>query len=201
MGNRTIAIDDLHPTQLTLGMSEVTRRAKRMAALDKDDLDDLVHKRPVPCVIGPKGQLYMIDHHHLCRALLLCGRTTAVQDIAGTLDWSHMNADEFWPAMDRAGMCWPIDADGNRRPYVRIPGHVRELTDNPWRTLARGVRGTAFRDDDDTPFKEFMWGEYFRTFMSKRLIETSLDLAEDLALKLALLDEAQDLPGYIAKGK
>jgi hypothetical protein len=46
-----------------------------------------------------------------------------------------------------------------------------------------------------------MWGEYFRTFMSKRLIETSLDLAEDLALKLAQLDEAQDLPGYIGKGK
>ncbi|OYW34332.1 MAG: hypothetical protein B7Z45_07690, partial [Azorhizobium sp. 12-66-6] len=42
MGNRTIAIDDLHPTQLTLGMAEVTRRAKRMAALDKDDLEDLV---------------------------------------------------------------------------------------------------------------------------------------------------------------
>jgi len=201
MGNRTIAIDDLHPTQLTLGMAEVTRRAKRMAALDKDDLEDLVRKRPVPCVIGPKGRLYMIDHHHLCRALLLCGRTTAVQDVGATQDWSHMNADEFWPAMDRAGMCWPIDADGNRRPYARIPGHVRELTDNPWRTLARGVRGTAFRDDDDTPFKEFMWGEYFRTFMSKRLIETSLDLAEDWALKLAQLDEAQDLPGYIVKGK
>ncbi|MEP9377896.1 ParB-like protein [Aquabacter sp. CN5-332] len=201
MSKREVEIADLHPTQLTLGLVEVAKRAKRMSALGKRELDALVEDKPVPCVIGPKGRLYMIDHHHLCRALLLCGRNTVFQDVSATKDWSHMELHEFWPAMDKAGMCWPIDADGNRRPYARIPDHVRALTDNPWRTLARGVRGKAFRDDDDTPFKEFMWGEYFRTFMSKRLIETDLDLAEDLALDLAMLDEAQDLPGFIGKEK
>lgn len=201
MTRREVEIAELHPTQLTLGMVEVARRAKRMSALGKRELDDLIEDKAVPCIIGPKGQLYMIDHHHFCRALLLCGRRTALQDVSATKDWSHLDPRDFWPAMDKQGMCWPIDADGNRRPYARIPNHVRELTDNPWRTLARSVRGKAFRDDDDTPFKEFMWGEYFRTFMSKRLIETDLDLAEDLACKLAELDEAQDLPGFMGKLK
>ncbi len=201
MAKREVDIADLHPTQLTLGMLEVVRRAARMADMKKRDLDDFIRDRPVPCVIGPKGRLYMIDHHHLCRALLACGRASVIQDVSRTIDWSHMDSQEFWPAMDRAGMCWPIDADGNRRPYARIPSHVRDLTDNPWRTLARGVRGKAFQDKDDTPFKEFMWGEYFRTFMSRRLIETSLELAEGLALELAKLDEAQDLPGFLGKTK
>jgi hypothetical protein len=41
-----------------------------------------------------------------------------------------------------------------------------------------------------------MWGDYFRTFMSRRLIELDLDLAAEVAAKLARLSEAQDLPGY-----
>ena len=57
------------------------------------------------------------------------------------------------------------------------------------------MRGKAF-DDLDTPFQEFMWGDYFRTFMSRRLIEFQFELAVGLATKLARLSEAQDLPGF-----
>ena len=41
-----------------------------------------------------------------------------------------------------------------------------------------------------------MWGDHFRTFMSRRLIELEFDLAAEVAAKLARLSEAQDLPGY-----
>ena len=41
-----------------------------------------------------------------------------------------------------------------------------------------------------------MWGDYFRTFMSRRLIELEFDLAADVAARLARLPEAEDLPGY-----
>ena len=57
------------------------------------------------------------------------------------------------------------------------------------------MRGKAF-EDQDTPFQEFMWGDYFRTLVSRRLIELQFDLAAELAMKLARLSEAQDLPGY-----
>ena len=76
-------------------------------------------------------------------------------------DWSSLEPKAFWRMMEQNGYCWPIDADGNRRPYAAIPASIGDLTDNVWRTLARRVRGEAF-EDLDTPFQEFMWGDYFR---------------------------------------
>lgn len=194
----TVRIDDLHPTQLTLGLAEVQVRARAMAALPRKELKALLKARPVPYVIGPAGQFYLIDHHHLCRALHQIGRRRVVLGDCRA-DWSDLDLRSFWLRMEAEGFCWPIDAEGNRRPWRKIPRHVADLTDNPWRSLARGLRGRAYTNED-TPFQEFMWGDYFRTFMTQRLLLTSRPLAEKLAMGLARLDEAQDLPGYLGSG-
>ena len=190
-----VSIERLRPTQLTLGHDDVRRRRAKIAAMSEVDFDAYLERKAVPHVIGPGGAVYMTDHHHLVRALWEEGRTEAVLGLC-VADWSRMDARTFWARMDDEALCWPIDADGNRRPFAAIPDHVRDLTDNPWRTLARKVRGKAF-EDLDTPFQEFMWGDYFRSFMSRRLIETDVDIAADLAKKLARLGEAQDLPGWL----
>ena len=190
-----IDIAALNPTQLTLGLQEVERRAAQMRKLSRRELRTLKENRPVPYVVGPKRRLYIIDHHHLCRALLAVGDETVFLGEARA-DWSSLDLKAFWHRMETEGLCWPIDVDGNRRPCLKIPGHVSELTDNPWRTLARGVRGKAYANED-TPFQEFMWGNYYRSFMTTRLLETDIALAEKLAVKVSLLDEAQDLPGYL----
>ncbi|MFG1358060.1 ParB-like protein [Xanthobacter pseudotagetidis] len=194
-GTGRIDIAALHPTQLTLGMSEVKRRARQMGGLSKADLKALLKARPVPHVVGPKGRHYMVDHHHLCRALLRIDHDWVYLG-ARFADWSSLELGAFWHRMEAAQYCWPIDMEGNRRPCVKIPDNVDALTDNPWRTLARGVRGKAY-SNQDTPFQEFMWGNYFRSFMTTRLLETDINLAETLATRLARLDEAQDLPGYL----
>ncbi|QRG04976.1 hypothetical protein EZH22_17785 [Xanthobacter dioxanivorans] len=192
---REIAIDTLHPTQLTLGLDEVARRARVMAGLSKPALRAELERKAVPCVLGPKKRLYMTDHHHLCRVLLeICHDTVLVK--VPQYDWSDLDLPAFWHRMEAQSLCWPIDVEGNRRPCIKIPGHISELTDNPWRTLARGVRGKAY-SNEDTPFQEFMWGNYYRSFMTTRLLETDIELAEKLAVKLSRLDEAQDLPGYL----
>lgn len=193
-----IDIAALHPTQLTLGLQEVERRAGIMRGLSRRELRALLESKPVPFVVGPKRRLYMIDHHHLCRALLAAGHETVLLGEARA-DWSGLDLRAFWHRMETDGLCWPIDVEGNRRPCVKIPRHVSELTDNPWRTLARGVRGEAYANED-TPFQEFMWGNYYRSFMTTRLLETDIVLAEKLAVKVSLLDEAQDLPGYLGRG-
>ncbi|MDI4665981.1 hypothetical protein K9U40_16865 [Xanthobacter autotrophicus] len=192
---REVAIDALRPTQLTLGLYEVQRRAKLMGGLSRRELRALIEEKAVPCVLGPKRRLYMIDHHHLCRALLEIGHDTVMVG-APRADWSALDLKDFWHRMETQGFCWPIDVDGNRRPCVKIPEHISELTDNPWRTLARGVRGKAY-SNEDTPFQEFMWGNYYRSFMTTRLLQSDIELAEKLAVKLSRLDEAQDLPGYL----
>lgn len=190
-----IRIEALHPTQLTLGMSEVKRRAKAMQALSRPDLKALIARKAIPFVLGPGERPYMVDHHHLCRALLRIEHEKVVlgEEVA---DYSDLDLTHFWHTMEKESLCWPIDMEGNRRPCLKIPSHVRDLTDNPWRTLARGVRGRAY-SNEDTPFQEFMWGNYYRSFMTTRLLETDIDLAEELAIKVSRLDEAQDLPGYL----
>lgn len=190
-----IKIDLLHPTQLTLGLSEVKRRAKAMDAMSKSELKALVASKPIPHVRGPGGQIYMVDHHHLCRALQRIDENKAMLG-AQVADWSDLDLHGFWQRMEQESLCWPIDVHGNRRPCVKIPPNVKDLTDNPWRTLARGVRGRAYTNQD-TPFQEFMWGNYYRSFMTTRLLEVELELAEELAIKVSRLDEAQDLPGYL----
>ena len=191
---RSILIDDLRPTQLTLGLEDVRRRAEKMALLEAEKLTELIEKKAIPYVIGPEREIYIIDHHHLCRALWSIGKKKAV---LGTLlgDWSDLGAKAFWAEMDKNGYCWAIDSEGHRRPYSAIPKHISELTDNVWRSLARAVRGHAFTNED-TPFQEFIWGDYFRTFMSRRLIEHDFELSKKVATKVAHLKEAEDLPGF-----
>ena len=194
MAQKSIQIADIRPTQLTLGFAEVARRAAKISKMSANERDAYLQRKAIPYVIGPGQQLYIVDHHHLARALwsIDIWEVALGEEIA---DWSSMEIKPFWRKMESKGYCWPIDADGNRRPYAAIPDHISELTDNVWRSLARRVRGEAF-EDLDTPFQEFMWGDYFRTFMSRRLIELEFDLAAEMATKLAHLDEAQDLPGY-----
>ena len=92
---------------------------------------------------GPGKQIFMVDHHHLARALWSLKMSEAVlgDQLAG---WSGLEIKAFWRMMESKGYCWPIDADGNRRPYAAIPKYIADLTDNAWRTLARHVRGQAF---------------------------------------------------------
>ena len=194
MIGRSILIGDLRPTQLTLGLEDVARRAQKMALLDVEEINKLLERKSIPYVIGPKKEIYIVDHHHLCRALWSIGKKRA---LLGTelADWSDLNNKEFWKKMDTNGYCWAIDSQGHRRPYSAIPQHIRELTDNVWRSLARAVRGRAFTNQD-TPFQEFIWGDYFRTFMSERLIEQDFELAKKVATSISHLKEAEDLPGY-----
>ncbi len=194
MAGREILIDDLCPTQLTLGLEDVNRRAKKMRLLEPNELARLIEKKSIPYVIGPQGGIYIVDHHHLCRALWSIGQKKAVlgKELA---DWSDLEVKEFWRRMDKNGYCWAIDSQGHRRPYSAIPKHVCELTDNVWRSLARAIRGDAFTNED-TPFQEFIWGDYFRTFMSQRLLEHDFELAKKIATHIAHFKEAEDLPGY-----
>jgi len=194
MARTKVPIADLRPTQLTLGFSEVAERAAKLEKQSPADRKSYLEKKAIPHVIGPGKRIYMVDHHHLVRALWSINIREAV--LGDTLaDWSDLEDRPFWRKMEKNGYCWPIDTDGNRRPFAAIPHHISELPDNVWRSLARRVRGEAF-EDQDTPYQEFIWGDYFRTFMSRRLIELKFDLAVELAIKLALLAEAEDLPGF-----
>ena len=68
-----VDIAELKPTQMTIGMKEAQTRAANLKAVAKQGTDKLVRKHVIPVVKGPKDKYYVIDHHHLCRAMQLPG--------------------------------------------------------------------------------------------------------------------------------
>jgi hypothetical protein len=63
------AILDLRPTQMTVGMHEVKAKRKRWRAGGSKNAAKFLGKHMIPVIHGPKDRYYIIDHHHLARAL------------------------------------------------------------------------------------------------------------------------------------
>ena len=65
----TVAIVDLRPTQITVGMREVLAKRKRWRETGAKKGGKFLGKHVMPVILGPKHRHYVIDHHHLARAL------------------------------------------------------------------------------------------------------------------------------------
>lgn len=186
-----VDIDDLRPTQITIGYREVETRAARLKKLAKDKL---VRKHVIPVVKGPKGRFYVIDHHHLCRALLLAGSDQV--SIVVVLDLQRLEKDEFWIYMDNRGLDHPFDADGKRQTYSDIPKNIKDMTDDPFRSLAGALRRKGGYAKDTTPFSEFLWAEFLRRRVDEAEVGKDFDKALQAAFELAKKKEADHLPGW-----
>ncbi len=62
-------IAGLHPTQFNIGQREVDQRAAKFSDMSDKKLQKYIDQNPAPVAIGPGGEFYMTDHHHLARAL------------------------------------------------------------------------------------------------------------------------------------
>ena len=83
-----VAIDDLRPTQITVGMREVEAKRKRWRETATKKGREFLGKHLIPVILGPKRRHYVIDHHHLARAL----HDEGVKDIAVTVVANLSNA-------------------------------------------------------------------------------------------------------------
>src|ERR1700733_6446990 len=93
----TVAIADLRPTQITVGMREVMAKRKHWREMAKSHGGKFLGKHMIPVVLGPKQRHYVTDHHHLARAL----HDEGVKDVAVTVtvNLSKLDADAFWSVM------------------------------------------------------------------------------------------------------
>ena len=189
-----VPIKELRPTQITVGMREV--HAKRQAWKDKEagKEADFLGSHLVPVIRGPKGRAYVIDHHHLTRALLDEGQETVLVTVIADLE--KVEPDSFWFVMDCHNWLHPFDEDGRRRSYEDLPNSVEDLVDDPYRSLAGELRLAGGYAKDTTPFSEFLWADFFRRRIKRRLIEDAFDDALERALALAKSGDANYLPGW-----
>jgi len=187
-----VAILDLRPTQITVGMREVKAKRKHWRAAKQGE--KFLGKHMIPVVLGPKDRHYVTDHHHLALAL----HDEGVKDIAVTViaNLSNLDRDSFWFVMDNRNWTHPFDADGSRRPYSDLPKSVDKLIDDPFRSLAGELRRAGGFAKDTTPFSEFLWADFLRRRMKREAVQTDFDHAIEKALQLAKSMDANYLPGW-----
>ncbi len=196
-----VPIATLRPTQITVGLREVQAkrhawRAKADKPGDKgtDKAAEFLGTHMVPVIRGPKGRTYVIDHHHLCRALMEEGQDTVLVNVMG--DLSALATESFWFNMDCRGWTHPFDEQGRRRDYGDVPKTMTELRDDPYRSLAGELRFQGGYAKDTTPFSEFLWADFLRVRVKTQIIEADFDAAVAQALGLAKGAEAGYLPGW-----
>ena len=190
---KPVPIADLRPTQMTVGMREVAEKRKMWREKEGHG-DSFLGHHLIPVLLGPKGRPYVIDHHHLARALMEEG----VDNVATTVvaDLSMLDKDAFWVFADNRGWCHPYDADGARRAFDDIPKSIKGMKDDPFRSLAGELRRAGGFAKETTPFSEFLWADFLRRKLKPADVRADFAASLSRALRLAKSPKAQYLPGW-----
>jgi len=189
-----IPIDDLRPTQMTVGFREVAAKRREWRERSNKGAGEYLGRHMVPAVLGPKGRPYLVDHHHLALALAEEKQADVLVNVIA--DLSSLSKGWFWIYLENRAWCHPFDAEGRRRDFDAMPKRVSDLKDDPYRSLAGELRRAGGFAKDTTPFSEFLWADFLRPRVTRKQIEARFATALEKALKLARSEAASYLPGW-----
>ncbi|MGD0184920.1 MAG: ParB-like protein [Roseiarcus sp.] len=187
---------ELRPTQMTLGMNEVALKRKSWSTQNRKKLTDFLGHHMVPVVVGPGEQRFLIDHHHLVRALHDEGVDSVFVTIVA--DFHKLDPQDFWNLMDFHGWTHPYDGKGRRRDYADLPKTIKDMADDPYRSLAGELRNIGGFAKDSTPFSEFVWADFLRRRIKPKDVRKDFSAALQVALDFAKSEDASYLPGWCA---
>lgn len=189
-----IPISSLKPTQMTVGMREVEEKRLRWREHKPKKRAELLGNHMIPVVLGPDGKHYVIDHHHLARALHEEGVKHVLVTV--TADLSMVDPEAFWVVLDSRRWVYPYDAKGERHHYRDLPKTIPDMKDDPYRSLAGELRRVGGYAKDTTPFSEFLWADFLRRRLSRKVVAANFQKASEKALALAKSKDAIYLPGW-----
>lgn len=196
-----VKISDLRPTQSQVGMVDVDAKreilretggeGKEFKAFWKDNTAELV--------IGPEGELFIIDRHHAATAFHMEGHKRMRAEIVE--DLSHLSPAQFWSAMKTKKWCWQYD-ECYRKIDVPddLPGRIGQLKDDPYRSLAWTLRQKGCFKKTDIPFAEFYWAKVLREKIPIRKGKAGFNAAVERGMKICHDRAFAHLPGYCATG-
>ena len=189
-----VSIASLRPTQITVGKKEVDEKRQRWRRLNTKKRSEFLGRHMMPVILGPNGHHYIIDHHHLARAL----HDEGVRDVLVTVvkDLKDLKREEFLVFLDHHSWIYPYDARGRRCRFEDIPKSISDLQDDPFRSLAGELRRVGAFAKDTTPFSEFLWADFLRRRMKRKIVEKDFRIAVKKAFKLARGRKAEHLPGW-----
>jgi hypothetical protein len=194
-----VPLADIRPTQVAVGMRavEVKRRKIERHVESSRKLRRFLEKRPVPAVLGPDDDYYIIDHHHLSLALWQNEVDEVFVRMVG--DLSDMPKRAFLRAMAAFGWLHAFDADGRKICPTRLPSTLDKLQADRYRDLAWSVRQAGGFRKSHVPFSEFAWANFFRDRIAPSLLAHDFEEAHNIAMRLARSTGAKHLPGFIAR--
>ncbi len=189
-----IEIAELRPTQMTVGLHEVAAKRREWRDAKASKRLKILGGHAVPTVLGPKQRYYVVDHHHLARALLDEGEKTLQVYVLS--DLSGVDKAAFWTVLDNSGWCHAYDHKGRRCELSDIPKSLAEMKDDPYRSLAGQLRRSGGFAKTDKPFSEFIWADFLRRRVEQDVVEHDFAAALVKALELSKAQDARYLPGW-----
>ncbi|MFM5501906.1 ParB-like protein [Aeromonas veronii] len=192
-----IGIDALHPTQGGVGQIQVDETQATLAGMSAKQLDKLMKNKEIPVVIAPDGSYWLVDRHHLTKALWQQGVKDARVKVIGRLQ----DKANFWSQMQNNHWAWLKDEKGQPLTPEQLPTSIDKLPDYPYRTLAGLLQDAGyFRKDKQVYFVEFAWASWLGKQMQWMPVDNSnLTARLQQAKRLACGSDASDLPGYPGK--
>jgi hypothetical protein len=191
-----VDINALHPTQFAVGYWEIDRRAEKVAHKDGKKLVKYMEEHVGKIVIGPGGEPYIIDRHHMGCIMQRTGKSATIYAVVEA-DFKTMAIDSFWKEMIARKWAYLYDNKGNGPlDPRRLPKTVKDLEDDPFRSLAWAVRERDGYRQTEEPFAEFQWANFFRLKFPAEGANANMEKLIREALKLCHTFSARGLPGY-----
>ena len=190
----------LRPTQFSVGVLEIEHKVVKARRLSRKKLRALVRDKPIPVVVAPWGDLFVIDRHHFLNVCWHLNIHKVRVEVVKDYSRSKMSYRQFWKRMQEENCIHLYDqfGEGPREPLY-LPDDIRGLADDPYRSLAWMVRKEGAFMNSTEAFAEFQWANFFR---SKRLLtrygRAGFVPAVKKAWELARSRAARKLPGYIS---
>ncbi len=190
------SILNTHPTQMAFGKKVVEDKIRKFQNLSKEELKQYLIKNKVPVVRAPNGSYFMIDRHHQTIAAFKVSRENhyvqLFQDLSKLPD---MNS--FWAEMIKLKLVWLFDEKGNGPHSPNdLPQEIRQMKNDPYRSLADAVQEKGGFEKRPVPFQEFIWAQFFRDKIKIDEGEIGFKKAIADAMKLSCDQSAKYLPGY-----
>jgi hypothetical protein len=189
-----VAIKDLHPTQMTVGLREVGAKREEWRNRPRNSAGKYLGSHMIPGVIGPDSRPWIIDHHHLALALHLEGVDEIMVSVVANLD--ALPKKRFLAFMDAQNWLHPYDKHGRRCEIDELPHHLTDMDDDPYRSLAGEVRSAGGYAKSPVPYTEFLWADFFRDRIKPGKLKDNFSKAVEQAVPIARSHDARYLPGW-----
>jgi hypothetical protein len=178
---------------------EIEHKVVKAQRLNRKNLAKLVRSRPIPVVVAPWGDLFVIDRHHFLNVCWHLNIHRVRVEVVKDYSRSKMSYRQFWQRMQDENCVHLYDqfGEGPREPLY-LPHDIRGLADDPYRSLAWMVRKEGGYKNSTEKFAEFQWANFFRRkSLLTRYGRAGFIPAVKKAWELARSKAARKLPGYI----